>query len=138
MAGNSSTLTDSVLGAVARGRVSMRTVFDLSVKMVAPPSVVRAQPSGTDTVNKPPGGVNGTYAWLSGMSPAGLFSGAGAVRVPLPAPGPDGAVPLVPHPPSTAAAANTAATPDTVGVVLLMASSQDGVHRCRASARGAR
>src|ERR1700682_4879351 len=109
MAGNSSTLTDMVLGAVARGRVSMRTVFNLSVKMVAAPSVLRAQPSGTENVNTPPGGVNGTYAWLSGMSPAGLVSGAGAVRVLLPAPDPDGAVALVPHPPSTAAAVANAA-----------------------------
>src|SRR5882757_10225909 len=110
MAGNSSTLTDSVLGAVARGRVSIRTVFNLSVKMVAAPSVLRAHPSGTDTVNSPVGGVNGTNAWLSGMSPAGLFSGAGVVTVLLPAPDPDGAVALVPHPASTAAAvANTAA-----------------------------
>src|SRR5258705_9022146 len=105
MAGNSSTLTDSVLGAVARGRVSIRTVFNLSVKMVAAPSVLRAQPSGTETVNRPPGGVNGTYAWLSGMSPAGLLSGAGAVRVLLPVPDPDGAVPRVAHPTSPAAVA---------------------------------
>src|SRR5258708_15317723 len=105
MAANSSTLTDSVLGAVARGRVSIRTVFNLSVKMVAAPSVLRAHPSGTDTVNKSPGAVNGTNAWLSGISPAGLLSGAGAAAVLLlRVPEPDGAVPLVPHPASTAAA----------------------------------
>src|SRR5258705_2076973 len=84
MAGNSSTLTDMVLGAVARARISTRTVFNLSVKMVAAPSVLRAQPSGTETVNRPPGGVNGTYAWLSGMSPAGVLSGARALRVLVP------------------------------------------------------
>src|ERR1700681_3003086 len=116
MAGNSSTLTDSVLGPVARGRVSMRTVFNLSVKMVAAPSVLRAHPSGTDTVNTPPGGVNGTKAWVSGMSPAGWVSGAGAAAVPLlRVAGPDGAVALAPHPPSTVAAvANAAAATATV------------------------
>src|SRR3954470_8421311 len=105
MGGNSSTLTDSVLGAVARGRVSIRTVFNLSVKMVAAPSVLRAHPSGTDTVNSPVGGVNGTNAWLSGMSPAGLLSGVGvgaAAALLLSVADPDGAVPLVPHPASTA------------------------------------
>src|SRR6476659_2136624 len=123
MAGNSSTLTDMVLGAVARARISIRTVFNLSVKMVAAPSVPRAHPSGTDTVNRPVGGVNGTNAWLSGMSPAGLVSGAGAVRVLLPAPDPDGAVPLVSHPTSTAAVANTAAATANVRVGLLMTSA---------------
>src|SRR5260370_40017793 len=110
MAGNSSTLTDSVLGAVARGRVSIRTVFNLSVKMVAAPSVLRAHPSGTDTVNTPVGGVNGTNAWVSGMSPAGVLSGVGAAAVLLlRGADPDGAVALGPHPPSTAAVADTAA-----------------------------
>src|SRR3954468_1015363 len=125
MAGNSSTLTDMVLGAVARARVSIRTVFNLSVKMVAAPSVLRAHPSGTDTVNSPVGGVNATNAWLSGMSPAGLLSGVGAAAVLLlRVADPDGAVPLVPHPTSTAAAAKTAATPDTLRAGLLMASFQ--------------
>src|SRR4029077_20911861 len=128
MAGNSSTLTDSVLGAVARGRVSIRTVFNLSVKMVAAPSVLRAHPSGTDTVNNPVGGVNGTNAWLSGMSPAGLVSGAGAVTVLLPAPAPAGAVALIPPPPSTAAVANTAAVTSNVRVGFLMTSAQGAVH----------
>src|SRR5258705_6917408 len=104
MAGNSSTLTDSVLGAVARGRVSIRTVFNLSVKMVAAPSVLRAHPSGTDTVNSPVGGVNGTNAWLSGMSPAGVFSGAGVGTGLLPAPHPDGAGGRGPPPARPAAA----------------------------------
>src|SRR4029079_15447733 len=108
--GNSSTLTDMVLGAVARGRVSIRTVFNLSVKMVAARSVLRAHPSGTDTVNNPVAGVNGTNAWLSGMSPAGLLSGVGAAAVRVRRGGdPDGGVPLVPHPASTAAVPNTAA-----------------------------
>src|SRR5882672_9412051 len=138
MAGNSSTATDSVLGAVARGRVSIRTVFNLSVKTVAAPSVLRAHPSGTDTVNSPVGGVNGTNAWLSGISPAGLVSGVGAAAVLLlSVADPDGAVPLVPHPASTAVTAKTAATPDTVRLVFLMASSQNVVYRCRASSRGA-
>src|SRR5712671_4483602 len=106
MAGNSSTLTDSVLGPVARGRVSIRTVFNLSVKMVAAPSVLRAHPSGTDTVNCPVGGVNGTNARLSGMSPAGLLSVAAAVAALLAVPDPD---PLVPHPTSTAAEISAAA-----------------------------
>src|SRR4029078_1029979 len=98
MAGNSSTLTDMVLGAVARARVSIRTVFNLSVKMVAAPSVLRAHPSGPATVNRPVGGVNGTNAWLSGMSPAGLVSGAGAAAVLLlRVAEPDGAVPLATH-----------------------------------------
>src|SRR4051795_4212719 len=136
MAGNSSTATDSVLGAEARARVSIRTVFNLSVKMVAAPSVLRAHPSGTDTVNSPVGGVNGTNAWLSGMSPAGLLSGVGvgvgaAAALLLSVADPDGAVPLVPHPASTAVTAKTAATPDTVRLVLFMASFQDAVHRCR-------
>src|SRR6476659_7041410 len=140
MAGNSSTLTDSVLGAVARGRVSIRTVFNLSVKMVAAPSVLRPHPSGTDTVNRPVGGVNGTYAWLSGMSPAGLLSGVGAAAVlPLRVADPDGAVALVPHPASTAAAvANAAAATANVRVGFLMASPPGAVHRCRASAPRAR
>src|SRR6476620_7339216 len=134
MTGSSSALTDAVVGAVARVWVSMRTVFNLSVKMVAAPSVLRAQPSGTETVNTPPGGVNGTNAWLSGMSPAGLVSGAGAVTVLLPAPDPDGAVALVPHPTSTAAVANTAAATANVRVGFLMTSAPGAVHRCRASA----
>src|SRR6185295_1417304 len=139
MAGNSSTLTDMVLGAVARARVSIRTVFNLSVKMVAAPSVLRAHPSGTDTVNRPVGGVNGTNAWLSGMSPAGLVSGAGAAAVLLlRVAEPDGAVPPAPHPPSNAAAANTAAATANVRVGFLMTSPQGAVHRCRASAPRAR
>src|SRR6476620_7140194 len=109
MTGSSSALTDAVVGAVARVWVSMRTVFDLSVKTVAAPSVVRAHPSGTDTVNNPPGGVNGTNAWLSGMSPAGLLSGAAVGTVLLRAAEPVGAVPLFPHPASTAAVAKVAA-----------------------------
>src|SRR6476620_4207648 len=133
MAGNASTLTDMVLGAVARARVSIRTVFNLSVKMVAAPSVLRAHPSGTDTVNRPVGGVNGTKAWLSGMSPAGLVSGAGAAAVLLlRVAEPDGAVPLGPAPPSTAAATAN------VRVGFLMTSPQGAVHRCRASAPRAR
>src|SRR6476659_9490706 len=139
MAGNSSTLTDMVLGAVARARISIRTVFNLSVKMVAAPSVLRAHPSGTDTVNRPVGGVNGTNAWLSGMSPAGLVSGAGAAAVlVLRVAEPDGAVPLAPHPPSTAAVANTAAATANVRVGFLMTSAQGAVHRCRAGAPRAR
>src|SRR6478672_10061515 len=135
MGGNSSTLTDSVLGAVARGRVSIRTVFNLSVKMVAAPSVLRAHPSGTDTVNNPVGGVNGTNAWLSGMSPAGLVSGVGAAAVLLlRVADPDGAVPLVPHPTSTAAVANTAAATANVRVGFLMTSAPGAVHTCHASA----
>src|ERR1700712_2822206 len=116
MAGTSSIFTDSVSGAVARGRVSIRTVFDLSVKMVAAPSMLRAHPSGTDTVKSPLGAVNGTNAWLSGVSPAGLLFGVGAPAAVLLLRGadPDGAVPLVPHPARTAAIAKTAATPDTV------------------------
>src|SRR3954453_22988851 len=116
----------------------MRTVFALSVKMVAAPSVVRAHPSGTETVNAPPGGVNGTNAWLSGMSPAGLFSGAEVVTVLLPAPDPDGAGPLAPHPTSTAAGAKTAAATANVRVGFLMTSAQGAVHACRASAPRAR
>ena len=110
----------------------MRTVFALSVKMVAAPSVLRAHPSGTDTVNRPPGGVNGTNAWLSGMSPAGLLSGAALVTVLLSAAEPDGAVPLVPHPASTAAVARTAAATASVRVVFLMGSAPGAVHRFRA------
>src|SRR4051812_26839943 len=117
----------------------MRTVFALSVKMVAAPSVVRAHPSGTETVNAPPGGVNGTNAWLSAMSPAGLFSGAEVVTVLLPAPDPDGGGPLVPPPASTAAAvANTAAATANVRGGVLMTSAQGAVHACRASAPRAR
>src|SRR3954452_8234148 len=125
MAGNSSTLTDMVLGAVARARVSIRTVFNLSVKMVAAPSVLRAHPSGTDTVNSPVGGVNGTNAWMSGMSPAGLLSGVCAAAVILlRLADPDGAFPLAPYPTSTAAVANTAATTANVRVGFLMTSAQ--------------
>ncbi|GHG66702.1 hypothetical protein GCM10010513_36150 [Streptomyces glebosus] len=48
---------------------------------VAGPWVVRAHPSGTFTVNPPPGGDHGTYTWVSGMSPGGFESaGAGAVE----------------------------------------------------------
>ena len=54
----------------------MRIALSLSVKTVAPPVLVRDQPSGTFTLNPPLGGVNGTKTWLSGMSPAGLTSGA--------------------------------------------------------------
>src|SRR3954464_9031887 len=127
-----------VLGAVARGCVSIRTAFNLSVKTVAAPSVLRAHPLGTDTVNSSVGGVNATNAWLSGMSPAGLLSGVGAAAVLLlRVADPDGAVPLVPHPTSTAPGAprcpppggpageaKPAATPDTLRGVLLMASFQ--------------
>src|SRR3954463_1747481 len=128
-----------VLGAVARARVSIRTVFNLSVKMVAAPSALRAHPSGTDTVNRPLGGVNGTYTWLPGMSPAALLSGAGAATVLLPrVDEPDGAVPLAPHPATTAAVANTAAATANVPLGFLMTSAQRAVHRCRAGAPRAR
>src|SRR6201998_3829120 len=131
MPGNSSTLTDSVLGAATRGCVWMRTVFNLSVKMVGAPLWVRAHPSGTDTVNRPPGGVNGTNAWLSGMSPAGLLSDT-VVTVPLAVAEPAGALPLVPHPASTTAMATIAAATDRLSAVYLMGSSQSAIHRSRA------
>jgi DNA-binding response OmpR family regulator len=124
MTGSSSALTDAVVGAVARVWVSMRTVFDLSVKTVAAPSVVRAHPSGTDTATKPAGGVNGTNAWLSGMSPAGLISGA-AMAVLLTVAEPIGAVPLDPHPASTAAVAKVAAATVKVRAVLLIGLTSD-------------
>src|SRR3954471_17802064 len=64
--------------------VSMRTALSLSVNVTARPAVVRDQPSGTLTENPAPGGLYATYAWVSGMSPAGLTSGvlasAAAVR----------------------------------------------------------
>ena len=70
------------------------------------PSVVRAQPSGTETVNKRSGGVNDTNAWLSGISPAGLFSAAVVAGIPW-AHEPAGGVAVVPHPASTAVVART-------------------------------
>ncbi|PSJ19227.1 hypothetical protein CVH10_23950, partial [Halomonas sp. ND22Bw] len=50
--------------------------LNLSEKTVSAPIVLRGQPSGTDTVNRLSGEVKVTYTWLSGMSPAGLSSGA--------------------------------------------------------------
>ena len=58
------------VGRGGAGATSMRTLLNLSVNTVAAPSAERAHPSGTDTTNAVPGGVNGTNTWLSGMSPA--------------------------------------------------------------------
>src|SRR5207342_887794 len=41
---------------------------------VAAPVLERAHPSGTLTNTRPPGAVNGTYTWLSGISPGGFDS----------------------------------------------------------------
>src|SRR4051812_41428395 len=54
----------------------MRIALSLSANVVAAPERLCDHPSGTLTENPPPGGENGTNAWLSGMSPAGLVSGA--------------------------------------------------------------
>ncbi len=48
--------------------------LSLSVNTVEVGVVDRAHPSGTLTLTVLPGGVNATYAWLSGMSPGGLLS----------------------------------------------------------------
>src|SRR5881394_2480282 len=114
-------MTDSVLGASALGWVWMRIVFSLSANRVAVPSLLRAHPSGTDTVNRPVGGVNGTNTWLSGISPAGLFSGVDCAAVPLSATGPGGLLP--PHPASAPAVTRIAAAMDTVRVLLFIGSS---------------
>jgi len=66
-------------GAAGLGWDSIRTLFSLSVKIVASPWPVRAHPSGTDTLNVASGAAKGTKAWLSGMSPAGLVSPAGGL-----------------------------------------------------------
>ena len=39
------------VGAADAGRLSIRMVFSLSVKLTVPPRTTRAQPSGTLTVN---------------------------------------------------------------------------------------
>jgi hypothetical protein len=53
-------------------------LLNLSPKTVADPCVERDQPSGTFTVKPPPDGDHATYAWVSGMSPGGADSWAGA------------------------------------------------------------
>src|SRR3954451_24119885 len=64
------------------------TVLSLSVNETPPVMSVRAQPSGTLTVNVPSDGLYGTHTWLSGMSPSGLDS-VGVATVPADCPGED-------------------------------------------------
>src|SRR5436190_2036453 len=77
-------VTDATVGAEPTVLGAISILFSLSVNCVAVPVVDRAQPSGTLTDTRPPGAVNGTYTWLSGMSPGGFDSvsagvGAGGV-----------------------------------------------------------
>ena len=47
--GSSCAVAEPIVGAAPAGRVSIRTLFSLSVKTVAAPSRLRAHPSGTLT-----------------------------------------------------------------------------------------
>jgi hypothetical protein len=55
----------------------------LSLNIVAPPLLVRAQPSGTLAEKPAPLGAYGTKTWVSGMSPAGVVSFVGGASDPL-------------------------------------------------------
>src|SRR5207248_9423250 len=82
IAGMSLARTEFTVGAAVARTRSTCTLLNLSVNTVARPWAVRAHPSGTFTVNPPPGGDHGTYTWVTGMAPGGFESaGAGAVEV---------------------------------------------------------
>lgn len=93
-------VTDSTVGAAVAGWDWMTIELYLSVNPTAPLASVRAQPSGTLTVNVPSAEGAATKAWLSGMSPGSTTSGAlgsiapgaGAAKVPGTVDGDVGAV----------------------------------------------
>ena len=139
MAGNSSTLTDSVLGAVGEGACldahGVRLVGEDgrgAVGAARPPFGHRHREHAAGRRERHERLVVGDVAGRVGL---GSRRRDGAL---LSAPDPDGAVPLVPHPTSTAAVANTAAATANVRVGFLMTSAPGAVHRCRASAPRAR
>src|SRR3954454_25406079 len=74
--GSSPRLAAATVSGPEAGRLSRRVVLSLSVKTTAPPLRRCDQPSGTLTLKPRPGTLKRTNAWLSGMSPGGLFSGA--------------------------------------------------------------
>ncbi len=73
-AATSTARTEAGVGFVVDVLDEICTRFSLSVKLATPPPTCLAQPSGIDTEKCAPTGVNGTNAWLSGMSPGGLDS----------------------------------------------------------------
>jgi len=71
-------MADCTVGAVAACRSEIPTELKWSVKVTVPALLARAQPSGTWIETVLPGGRYFTKTWLSGMSPGGLNSVAGA------------------------------------------------------------